>query len=295
MYRVKIALVVNPKSGAGRGSDDLAARLRGPGRDIEVFTLDDVDEAASSGADRVVVAGGDGSMGPVFAACAKTGASMAILPAGTANDFARAIGIPSDFDEAIEVAVDPDARHRTVWGATLDGHPFVNVASIGLAVNAAREAAPYKSKLGPLAYAMGAVITGVVGKGIRASVTVDGQPVHSPRRLIQVAVGNGRYVGGGAPLLPEADPFDGSLDVAVVWAHARWKRLAYAWRLRRGRHPMRDDVVYLKVHEVTVTGESTPANLDGEIASPSTRHAWRVEPGRLRLRAPAGAPPDLPD
>lgn len=260
---------------------------------------DDLRDAVRAARGGVVVAvGGDGSIHAVVTAIDDLDqfddVELAIVPLGTGNDFVRTLGISDDPVEAAHQALDSEPRLADLIRDN-DDRLVVNAAHIGLGAEANIKAEPWKKAFGPVGYAMGAVITGVVGKGIRASVTVDGQPVHSPRRLIQVAVGNGRYVGGGAPLLPEADPFDGSLDVAVVWAHARWKRLAYAWRLRRGRHPMRDDVVYLKVHEVTVTGESTPANLDGEIASPSTRHAWRVEPGRLRLRAPAGAPPDLPD
>lgn len=260
---------------------------------------DDLRDAVRAARGGVVVAvGGDGSIHAVVTAIDDLelfdDVELAIVPLGTGNDFVRTLGISDDPVEAAHQALDSEPRLADLIRDN-DDRLVVNAAHIGLGAEANIKAEPWKKAFGPVGYAMGAVITGVVGKGIRASVTVDGQPVHSPRRLIQVAVGNGRYVGGGAPLLPEADPFDGSLDVAVVWAHARWKRLAYAWRLRRGRHPMRDDVVYLKVHEVTVTGESTPANLDGEIAAPSTRHAWRVEPGRLRLRAPAGAPPDLPD
>jgi YegS/Rv2252/BmrU family lipid kinase len=260
---------------------------------------EDLREAVDAARGGVVVAvGGDGSIHAVVAAIdalhAFDDVELAVVPLGTGNDFVRTLGISDDPVEAAQQALACEPRAADLIRDAED-RLVVNAAHVGLGAEANIKAAPWKKALGPVGYAVGAVITGVVGKGIRASVTVDGQPVHSPRRLIQVAVGNGRYVGGGAPLLPEADPFDGSLDVAVVWAHARWKRLGYAWRLRRGRHPMRDDVVYLKVREVTVVGESTPANLDGEIVPAQSRHAWRVEPGRLRLRAPAGAPPDLED
>ncbi len=260
---------------------------------------DDLQEAVDAARGGVLVAvGGDGSIHAVVTALDDRDAfddvELAIVPLGTGNDFVRTLGISDDPVEAARQAVEADARPADVIRDQA-GRLVVNAVHVGLGAEANVKAEPYKKTFGPVGYAIGAVITGVVGKGFHASVHVDGERIRSPRRLIQVAVGNGRYVGGGAPLLPAADPFDGSLDVAVVWAHARWKRLGYAWRLRRGRHPMRDDVVYLKGREVIVQGEPTQANLDGDLCDASARHRWRVEAGRLRLRAPAGAPPALED
>lgn len=253
--------------------------------------LDDLKDAvrdARGGA--VVSVGGDGSVNAVVTAIDELDAFddvvLAIVPLGTGNDFVRTLEISDDPVEAARQAVGGTERAMDVV-RDQEGRIVVNAVHVGLGAEANIKAAPWKKALGPVGYAIGAVVSGIVGKGIQASVTVDGQPVHSPRRLIQVAVGNGRYVGGGAPLLPEADPFDGSLDVAVVWAHARWKRLGYAWRLRRGRHPTRDDVVYMKGREVTVVSESTSANIDGEICAPVTSFRWTVEPGCVRLRGPA--------
>ena len=260
---------------------------------------DDLREAVESARGGVVVAvGGDGSIHAVVTAIddldAYDDVELAIVPLGTGNDFVRTLGIDDDPVEAARQAVAHEPRAADLL-RDQEGRLVVNAVHVGLGAEANRKAEPWKRNFGPVGYAIGAVITGVVGKGFRATVLVDGRRIRSPRRLVQVAVGNGRYVGGGAPLLPEADPFDGSLDVAVVWAHARWKRLGYAYRLRRGRHPMRDDVVYLKAHEVTVQGEATQANLDGDLCDASPAHRWRVEPGRLQLRAPADAPPPLED
>lgn len=253
--------------------------------------LDDLKDAVRDARGGTVVSvGGDGSVNAVVTAIDELGAFddvvLAIVPLGTGNDFVRTLEISDDPVEAARQAVGGTERAMDVV-RDQEGRIVVNAVHVGLGAEANIKAAPWKKALGPVGYAIGAVVSGIVGKGIQASVTVDGQPVHSPRRLIQVAVGNGRYVGGGAPLLPEADPFDGSLDVAVVWAHARWKRLGYAWRLRRGRHPTRDDVVYMKGREVAVVSESTSANIDGEICAPVTSFRWTVEPGCVRLRGPA--------
>lgn len=288
--------VVNAQAGSADDPrlDEALDVLRADG-ELVVHRTEDLDDLKDAVADArggtVVSVGGDGSVNAVVTAIDELGVyddvALAIVPLGTGNDFVRTLEISDDPVEAARQAVDGVERRMDVI-RDQEGRVVVNAAHVGLGAEANIKARPWKKAFGPVGYAIGAVVSGVVGKGIRASVTVDGQPVHSPRRLIQVAVGNGRYVGGGAPLLPEADPFDGSLDVAVVWAHARWKRLGYAWRLRRGRHPTRDDVVYMKGHEVTVVSESTSANIDGEICAPVTSFRWTVEPGCVRLRGPVG-------
>lgn len=230
MCPVKLALAVNPKSGARRSPEELAARFRALGHDVETYTLDEAGAAASSGADRVVVAGGDGSMGCVFAACAEHGAPLAVLPAGTANDFARAVGVPANWEDAVRLAADPDAPHRPVWGATLDGHPFVNVASIGLAVNAAREAAPLKSLLGPVAYGIGAGIATVKGREVEARISVDGEQVYAGRVWQALVAASGSF--GGVVQLPISDLATPELEVFVVEAGSRVSLLRRVWTMR---------------------------------------------------------------
>ncbi|MGX6447014.1 diacylglycerol/lipid kinase family protein [Patulibacter sp. S7RM1-6] len=229
---MKLALAVNPKSGSRRSPEELAARFRRLGHEVETYTLAQAGAAASSGADRVVVAGGDGSMGCVFAACAEHGASLAILPAGTANDFARAVGVPADWEAAVRLAADPHAPHRAVWGATLDGHPFVNVASIGLAVNAAREAAPLKSLLGPVAYGIGAGIATVKGREVETRIEVDGREVYEGRVWQALVAASGSF--GGVVQLPTSDLATPEIEVFVVEAGNRLELARRVWTMRPG-------------------------------------------------------------
>jgi diacylglycerol kinase (ATP) len=281
---VKLALVVNPKSGAGRESGELAERLGAPGHDVVTYELDDVDAAAGSDADRVVVAGGDGSIGCVFSACAAAKASLAILPAGTANDFARAIGIPADFDAAIEVAVDPDARHRRVWGATLDGHPFVNVASIGLAVNAAREAAPMKSQLGPVAYALGAVKAGAKGTEVHCRISVDGEQVFEGEVWQALVAASGSF--GGVVQLPESDPETAEMELFVVEAGSRVSLIRRVWGMRRGGN--RGGTRFFQGHSIHVDVDPDLLwNVDGEILDLGDVTAAPLGPVQVVLPAEA--------
>lgn len=262
MSAVQLALVANPKSGSGSSPDEVAAALRDHGHDVATFALDAASDVAASDAERVVVAGGDGSIGCVFAACADARKPLAVVPSGTANDFARALGVPAEIDEAVAVAADPDASALRVWGATLDGHPFVNVASIGLAVDAAEQAAPMKSMLGPVAYALGALRSALSGSPVPARVTVDGEVVFSGDAWQVLLAATGAF--GGIAQLPDTDPETPPLEVYVLEAGSRLGLARQVWGMRRGGR--RERVVTGRGRQVSVTvGPRCRWNVDGEI------------------------------
>ena len=87
--RTTVALVANERAGSNEAAR-CAERLRAFGADVLRFGIDEIDDAAASGADRLVVAGGDGSIAPAAAAAGRAGIPLAVVPAGTANDFAQA-------------------------------------------------------------------------------------------------------------------------------------------------------------------------------------------------------------
>ena len=104
--------------------------LREHGAEVCRFTLDRASEAPRSKPERMVVAGGDGSIGPAAEVAGGADVPLAIVPVGTANDFARALGIPLDPAEACRVAVTGDETRRLEL-ARFGSRPFVNVASAG--------------------------------------------------------------------------------------------------------------------------------------------------------------------
>ena len=115
------------------------------------FPPERVGEAAAAGAERLAVAGGDGSIAPAAEAAGAAGIPLAVIPAGTANDFAAAMGLPAETAAASRLAVRGERTRRLDLGR-MDRRPFVNVASAGLSPVAASEASGMKRALGPLAY-----------------------------------------------------------------------------------------------------------------------------------------------
>jgi diacylglycerol kinase (ATP) len=248
--------------------------------------------AARPALDGVVVLGGDGSLHAVVDALRSAGrladVVIGLVPLGTGNDFAATLGLP---DDAVEAARIITVGHTRQFDLIIDGQDdvVVNAAHIGIGAEAARAARPWKKALGPVGYVAGAVLAGLRGlrtPGARLEITVDGKPLSRHEPVVQVAVGNGRFVGGGTPLLPQADPSDGRLDVAVSYTESPRRRIAYAWSVRRGDHHRRDDVAYVRGTEVSVRGEKLACTSDGELSAPRPEHAWRIEPAALTMYVP---------
>ena len=237
----------------------------------------------------VVVLGGDGSLHAVVAALHTCGrlddVTVGLVPLGTGNDYARSLDLPLEPDAAAQVVLD---GHVQKVDLVFDGdnQVVVNAAHIGIVAEAAAKAKPWKKVLGPIGYAIGALITGFGTHSAEVEIYLDGEPLPARDKVLQVAVGNGRFVGGGAELLPKAVPTDGVLDVSISYSVGVFQRLSYAWHLRRGEHPNREDVVYRTCRTVEVRGEALRCTTDGELTSPSPVHQWRVEPGAMRVLMP---------
>src|SRR3954452_18653376 len=127
--------------------------------------------------DRIAVAAGDGTIATAAEVAARLGVPMAVIPQGTANDFARNAELPLDVEAACALAATGGELRPRELGRLADGHPFVNVASAGLASAAARRAEPFKSFLGPLAYPVGALRAAITEQPLRCTVSAGGEQV----------------------------------------------------------------------------------------------------------------------
>jgi diacylglycerol kinase (ATP) len=293
--RARDYLVVT-NAAAGNTDDAIVDRiveLLAPG-DVTVrrsATPDDLDEILDECGDRVVVVvGGDGSLHSVVAALwrrADLGSIVVgLVPSGTGNDFARGNGLPLKVEDAVRVLRE---AHPADVDLLVDPHErvVVNAVHLGVGVDAARKASAWKSRLGRVAFALGAVLAGLRTTGVRMEVRVDGRiVVDRSRRALQVAVGNARTIGGGTPLFPDAAIDDGQLDVVISTATGRLARLGYAVLLKLGRHRRRGDVQHVRGRSVTIRGHRLWCNADGELYGPESELSWRVEPGALRMLLP---------
>ena len=253
-----------------------------------------------AGSRRIVVAGGDGSLHAVVAALHRRndlkGAVLGLLPLGTGNDFARANDIPLDVEEAARTVLEGEVRAMDLVVDEV-GEIVVNNVHAGAGAVASRRGAKWKERLhrvgfgkvnlGKLGYPIGALSAAVKPPFIRVRVEVDGGVVVDlDEPILQVAVGNGPHVGGGTALIPHADPGDGRVDVMVSRAIGPVARVGYGVQLAAGRHPERDDVIYLRGTTVSVSGEEFWCSADGEVYGPERHRSWRVEPAAYSLVVP---------
>jgi diacylglycerol kinase (ATP) len=254
-----------------------------------------------AGSRRIVVAGGDGSLHAVVAALHKrhelAGKTVALLPLGTGNDFARGTGIPLDIEHAARLVLDGVPRPVDLI-VDETGEVVVNNVHVGVGAQASRKGATWKSRLGSigvgdlnlgkLGYPIGALLSAVNPPSHRLRVEVDGKVVVDvDQPVLMVAVGNGASVGGGTEITPEADPESGMLDVMIALAVSPAARLGYVAHLRKGEHHEREDVIYVRGREVSVRGEEFWVSADGEVYGPERSRTWRIEPAAYDMVLPA--------
>jgi diacylglycerol kinase family enzyme len=286
-----VLVITNAAAGGSAGVEAALAVLEAADDELEVVATDTPEESAAAvarlGERRVVVCGGDGSVHTTVAALHRAGAldrPVGLIPAGTGNDLARAIGLPLDPAAAARVVLDGRPRRLDLLVDDTGG-VVVNAVHLGVGAEAARQAASLKPRLGRLAYLVGGVSAGLAAPGWTLRVRVDGTELVSGR-VLQVGIGLGRSVGGGSPLTPHSVLDDQQADVVVSQAVGALARLGYGLRLRRGSHVDRPDVLTARGARVEAEGDPFHYNADGEIRGPVRRRVWTIDPRGWNLIAP---------
>src|SRR5829696_1333397 len=263
---MRVALIANRASGSGLAPAPLVRAMEGKGAEVALYGCEaaDLERAAADAPERLAVAGGDGTIASVADLAGRLGVPLGVIPGGTANDFARAAGLPLDPIEAATLAVTGTELRELELGRLGDGRPFVNVASAGLASVAARRAAPLKPRLGPLAYGVGAARAAATAAPLQCAVRVDGRPVFEGGAWQVILAVTGAFGGGSA--VGAADPQDGVLDVAVIPAGSRLGLARRAWGLKRHTIAEQRGVEHHRGHVVEVDlPPRTEFNADGEV------------------------------
>jgi diacylglycerol kinase (ATP) len=233
---------------------------------------------------RVILGGGDGTLNAAAAGLRDTGLPLGILPLGTANDLARTLGIPEDPEQAAAVIV--AGRTTKLDLGCVNGHPFFNVASVGLSVDITRRLTKVmKRRWGRLAYPVAAAAVILGARRFSATLRVAGQD--TPLKSMQVAVGNGRFYGGGMVVAEEARIDDGLLDVYSLEPRARWRLLLMARAFRDGEHGRLDEVRTLRCQSLEIrTRRTRHVSADGEIVT-TTPARFTTQPCAVSVFVPA--------
>jgi diacylglycerol kinase (ATP) len=276
--RGRAALVVNTRSRSGERAffraidllEELQVPLgvtyaiRDPARLAET-----VKEVLDDGYRFLILGGGDGTVSSVVDFLVDSDAVLGLLPLGTANDFARTLDIPGD----IEAACRTIAEGKVVdidLGLAGDNF-YVNVASVGLGVEATRALSPWlKKSTGPLAYPVAAIKAFLRHEPFSATLTFpagDHETVEYDR-LLQVAIGNGRFYGGGMIVASESGIDDETLDIYAIDLGRHRDLIGAARYLKSGDFIKTEGVHHFRTSRVKLeTAPELPINIDGEVVT----------------------------
>lgn len=293
----EVALLVNPTAGRGRGrraGDAAGQRLRAAGFRVDELVGRDAAEAAdlaagaaASGVDAVVAVGGDGMVHLVVQALAGTSVPFGIVPAGTGNDFARALGLPlRDPAAAADVVV---AGHlRRVDLGRSEGTWFTCVVAAGFDARVNERANSMRWPPGRSRYTVALAIELGVFAPRPYVLELDGQRWETGGML--VAVGNTPSYGGGMRVTPGALLDDGLLDVLVLAPLPRSEFVRVFPRVYRGTHIDHPAVQVRRAREVVVDAPGIVAYVDGERLGPLPRRFTAV-PGAVAVLVPGTRTP----
>ena len=240
------------------------------------------------GVDRIVVAGGDGSIHEAVNGImtAKGTARLGVIPTGTGNDFAKACDIPLDWEHATRLLGDriaAGASWRCIDIGRMNDRYFANGVGIGFDAKVTRVARAYRWPIGDFVYLFAlfrCLVDGVITPDM--TITSDELTTSGPKTLVNVS--NGAWVGGMFHIAPMADNSDGKLELLMADPVSRLRTLALLPKIIAGKHLPEKEVSHVAVTRVTIESAGpVPSHLDGEIGPPVTRFEIELLPAALDL------------
>lgn len=233
--------------------------------------------------DAVIIGGGDGTLNLAVDALVETKLPLGILPLGTANDLARTLDIPISLNTACEIIA--QGKQHLIDLGWVNGKYFFNVASLGLSVEITEKLTKQsKKRWGILAYAITALKVILNTRTFQADLIINGECIQV--KTIQIAVGNGRYYGGGMTIAYDATIDDQRLDIYSLEIEHWYQILALFPALRKGLYLQQPGVRALSGEEMVIyTKKPYPINTDGEITAYTPAH-FRVIPQALSVFVP---------
>ncbi len=287
-------IIFNPTAGAGRSQKVMQAvesHLKLKNEDYQVaetkykrHAAELARDAVGKGYTGILSVGGDGTLLEAASALYDTDEILGIIPAGTGNDFRRAVGVSKDPIEALEAILRGHSR-KVDMGCLGGNTPFLNVAGTGFDVEVIRNTEKVRRIFtGGLAYFIGILLSLFKHKNVSMTLTVDGQTLQ--RKVLLVAVANGKCFGGGLQVAPDASVFDGRFNILIINQVPRWRILFELPKLKKGLIEKISVSEQLMCSEIAISSE-TPQyfEIDGDVIG-QTPARLKIKPSALRVFCP---------
>lgn len=269
----------------GRRGIHATVETNGPGQEQLLAK-----QAVAKGASVIVVVGGDGTCGRVADAILQTKSecALAVVPAGTGNDFAKTLGIEGCTPQEIADLVSRGESTRIDVGIA-DDHYFVNSCGFGFDASVLEATQRVRFLKGDALYAYAALRQLISYRGIE--VSANGLGGAKPGRMLMVTVSNGRFLGGVFKIAPHASVLDDKLDVCFIGDTNTLERVKLFVGAMRGTHLRLPSVSAAIVKRLVLTFATSPCmEIDGELRrGRSTTVELKSVPRALSVIAAPGA------
>ncbi len=238
-------------------------------------------QAEADGATYIFACGGDGTLNEVINGIQDPETRVGVIPAGTANVWAREAGIPRQPRAALAAQLAADGMAVDVGRA--GDRRFLLMAGAGLDGQAVRTVHPaWKRRAGPLAYAWSGLRAALTYPGFDLRIRFDAAAPLAVRGT-QMVIGNTRLYGAMAEVTAEASAVDGLLDCVIFTGTSLWARARIPFQVLRRRHLHAGNVIVRRARRITLENAAfPPLQLDGDAMVTPARE-FSVEPGAVRL------------
>ncbi len=267
-------IIFNPTAGAGRSlkaMQTVSQILNEKNVKYEVFETQYREHAVSlarnaigKGYDGIISVGGDGTLLEIAGVLHGTDEALGVIPAGTGNDFRQAIDVPREPADALNIILAGKKRKVDI-GLLGDDRYFLNVAGTGFDVEVIKNTEKVRRTFtGGFAYFLGIFLSVFGYKSVSIEVNINGEIIR--RRVLLIAIANGKCYGGGLNVAPQADVADGLFNVMIINQIPNWRILLELPKLQKGQIEKIPGHELFTCSELYISSdEPLRFNLDGEV------------------------------
>lgn len=290
---MNILFVINPVAGKNK-SNDIISLIKDSMKKSNVNYAIKVtkapkeatficEEGLKRGYDTIVAVGGDGTINEVAQGILSTGyGKLGIIPMGTGNDLAKSLELPMNPQLAIDKIL--QSKIEKIDVGKVEEKFFLNVGSIGLDSEIVKTSEKVKKYFkGKISYVIALLLTLINYKSKKVTIELDNDKIEE--NILLVAIGNGRYYGGGMKICPTADLKDNEFEICVIRKISKFKLLLIFKSVFRGNHIKYKE--YVKIYRSSKVGikskDNLYLNIDGEVFNTNSSVLFSMYDSKINI------------